>query len=1211
MILRNSLALFVALGTAALLSACPPPDDPPPPPDAGNINLADAGPFVPPPDAGHDDAGTPIVVDAGPINSTVTVQSVTPPAGPLTGLNRVRIEGSGFTGACSLEPVPGAGDCEVFFGDVKADTILPLQLPSLISVRVPPCAAPGPVDVKVVTALGIGILEGGYTCFSPVTVTNMDPVVGSTEGGETITLEGEGFTESMIVTLGDRQVVSLVVEDENTATFVTPPGTPGRATLLAIDAFGRSELPLAFTYQSPLRLDSVAPVVIAASGGDVVELLGSGFYDNDETGETVDAEIGANTAARNNLISEARLRVNGPPLAAGVHDVVVVRGATNALLEDAIVVRAAPTGAFALTAAAPSRLDVDGGTFVTLVGEGLSTTSTPAGVTVNGVAADDVTVVDDFTVTFTAPASATGVGAATIVLTRVDASTASTVASYIQPVDVDDVDPAFGPAAGGTAVTVTGRGFDLGGAVAPVVTFGGIAATDVVVNSATELTAVTPAGASGPVDVVVTVNGGVGSERAALVDGYRFDAPVTVIGVRPSRGDIGGNTFVTVTGTGFSKGPVTVNFGAIAPISTAREVVVVNDSTLTLRTPPGQPGIVDITVSVGAGLGAETSVATGVFTYFFAGGAVAGGTRGGPIDGAVYVTALDATIGLPIPGLVAWVGTDGTPTAAGITGLTGTAVVSGPDVRGPQTVTIGGNCFSTVSFVDVDAAELTAFLFPLCGAPPQPGEGPPPPPPATIRGKVTGFAKEFFDPAALDQSGCCEGCVAPTKCEIAFAEVVTTARDEFSGTPDPGGANVVIVEGGEYFIASSRPGRLAVIALAGIVDVNNQTFRLRQLGVRREVEPAFGVDLIDQDVELTIDLDAEIDLSLPDAPIRFDETNVGFVPTITRVIPFLQFGGEGALVYTQAVAGRRNHALEEMPDVPGEMLTFIAGAYTTDGRNLFTEVGTATLVEGNTRVVGQGTAFDWGATDPFTGQILVLGQVFVTNRPDGSRFASVIQGVIDADPTTAFLDNPILQLQEAPDFSSSNATYHIGSPGAPSSEVIQNGIGDLRSGVSIQPVLGLPELISPLENGVLVDRTLRWKAAPGQQPTIHDMFVYDPFNLASIWEFYVDGSRTKVVIPRVPGLEELLTTLPLDQQLCLTTVDPPEQLENYCRFYGEDTNNEDFIEPGDMVQGGLFWQHEAIFVPGLDSNNWSLIQIGTRGRRAWTTDVHGFVRGTD
>jgi hypothetical protein len=225
--------------------------------------------------------------------------------------------------------------------------------------------------------------------------------------------------------------------------------------------------------------------------------------------------------------------------------------------------------------------------------------------------------------------------------------------------------------------------------------------------------------------------------------------------------------------------------------------------------------------------------------------------------------------------------------------------------------------------------------------------------------------------------------------------------------------------------------------------------------------------------------------------------------------------------------------------------------------------------------------------------------VFVTNRPDGTRFASVIEGVV-----TDEFGETTLQLQEGPEFSASALPYHIGTPGVPSSEVIQDGVGDLRSGVTIQPVLGLPELLSPKESGVLVDRTLRWKAAPGQQPTIHDMFVYDPINLASIWEFYVDGARTKVIVPRMPSLQAVLAAVPAATRACLE--DP--EFSPACGFFGDLS---EFVPPPDMVTGGMFWQHEAIFVPGLDSNNWSLLEIGTRGRRAWTTDVHSFVHGVD
>lgn len=81
--------------------------------------------------------------------------------------------------------------------------------------------------------------------------------------------------------------------------------------------------------------------------------------------------------------------------------------------------------------------------------------------------------------------------------------------------------PALGTTAGGTTVTITGTDFT--GATA--VTFAGVAATSFTVDSATQITAVTPAGASaGDVDVAVTTGGG----TTALASGFRYESPAPV-----------------------------------------------------------------------------------------------------------------------------------------------------------------------------------------------------------------------------------------------------------------------------------------------------------------------------------------------------------------------------------------------------------------------------------------------------------------------------------------------------------------------------------------------------------------------------------------------------------------------------------------------------------------------------------------------------------
>ena len=85
---------------------------------------------------------------------------------------------------------------------------------------------------------------------------------------------------------------------------------------------------------------------------------------------------------------------------------------------------------------------------------------------------------------------------------------------------MSSVSPNNGPAAGGTAVTITGTNFAAGATV----TFGGAAATNVVVVSGTQITATTPAHAAGAVTVTVTVSGQSGS----LTNGFTYNPVVAI-----------------------------------------------------------------------------------------------------------------------------------------------------------------------------------------------------------------------------------------------------------------------------------------------------------------------------------------------------------------------------------------------------------------------------------------------------------------------------------------------------------------------------------------------------------------------------------------------------------------------------------------------------------------------------------------------------------
>jgi hypothetical protein len=147
------------------------------------------------------------------------------------------------------------------------------------------------------------------------------------------------------------------------------------------------------------------------------------------------------------------------------------------------------------------------------------------------------------------------------------------------------VSPASGPAAGGTAVSISGTGFTNGATV----TFGGTAATSVNVNGSTTITATTPAHASGAINVVVTNSNG---QSSSLINGFTYAAPLAapiVSAVNPNFGTAAGGTAVTVSGTGFAPG-ATVSFGG----AVATGVIVNSSTSISATTPAHAAGTVNI-----------------------------------------------------------------------------------------------------------------------------------------------------------------------------------------------------------------------------------------------------------------------------------------------------------------------------------------------------------------------------------------------------------------------------------------------------------------------------------------------------------------------------------------------------------------------------------------------------------------------------------------
>jgi hypothetical protein len=167
--------------------------------------------------------------------------------------------------------------------------------------------------------------------------------------------------------------------------------------------------------------------------------------------------------------------------------------------------------------------------------------------------------------------------------------------------EIVQVSPGEGPTAGGTKVRIGGTGL----ASTRTVLFGQTPAQSFTVDSPTEVTAVTPPGQPGAVDVRV-VNS-VDNSPAVAVARFTYLARPAVTRLAPAAGPATGGTEVTVTGTALTRA-TTVKFGTVeVPFK------VDSDTQLRAQPPAAQPGVVHVTVTTPAGTSATSDADR--FTY--------------------------------------------------------------------------------------------------------------------------------------------------------------------------------------------------------------------------------------------------------------------------------------------------------------------------------------------------------------------------------------------------------------------------------------------------------------------------------------------------------------------------------------------------------------------------------------------------------------------
>jgi hypothetical protein len=523
--------------------------------------------------------------------------------GSTNGWTPVTLTGSGF--------LPGVS---VTFGGAAA--AVESVSDGAIAVRAPASAA-GTVDVVVTNPdRQSSTLPAAFTFIPPPRLTAVAPALGAVSGGATVTLSGSDFSSGAAVTFG--AAPATVVRITPTSLVVSAPAhAAGPVDVVVTNRDGQSAtLPRAFTFCSPPVLASLSATQAPTAGGAQVTLLGANFL----PGAAVSF---GGVAATVTAAAPASLSVRVPAHAAGAVDVVVVNPEGQS---------ASLPGAF--TFVPPPRLDavtpaigaMGGGTAVALSGGDFVEGATAMIGGVPGV----VSASSPAFLLVTSGAHAPGAVDVRVVNPDGQFVTLPAAFTYLRPPRLLGVSPPRGPSNGGTRLRLEGADFLPGSTVV----VGGLPAA-IERASATEISAVLPAGAPGVADVAVTNPDG---QTATLPGAFTWVGPPVLRGLSPQRSRAGERVTVTIDGRGFEPG-VTVSFGG-----SPAEVRSVTAAALVVAAPPDGHGAVDVQVT---NLDGQSGVARGAFTYL-GGGCSSGGDAGGLLALALALAA--ARAGRPRPG---------------------------------------------------------------------------------------------------------------------------------------------------------------------------------------------------------------------------------------------------------------------------------------------------------------------------------------------------------------------------------------------------------------------------------------------------------------------------------------------------------------------------------------------------------------------------------
>ncbi len=447
--------------------------------------------------------------------SEITITSVTPDHGPVTGGTSITIVGTGFATGATVK-----------IGSVACTNVVVTPSTSLTCDT--GASLPGGTANVMVKNLdgGVALKANAYTYLVP-TVSGISPNYGPAFGGTLITITGTNLDTNTVVDISGSLCTPITWVSATSIKCLTPenlhPYSPTNSLAWTVVTLTNPNGGSTVNYNKfryvGLNITLVLPSTMDIAGNDTVTVYGAGF-------DTSTVISFGGTACINQTFNAANsIDCFVPAHSAGAVNVSAVN--SNTLTADvADLFTFTTSGGGGISTPTFTSIDTHtgttaGGTSVTITGTGFVTGAT---VTIGGVNCTSVIVVSETSITCTTGAHSAG--AVNVVVTNPDTGsvTGTGVYTYFIPSvpvsapTIISIAPDHGPIAGGTALSIAGTNFFDGASIV----VGGNLCLFIVQVSPVSMTCVTDAHAQGPVDVTIT-NPDTGF--VTLSNGFTYEAP--------------------------------------------------------------------------------------------------------------------------------------------------------------------------------------------------------------------------------------------------------------------------------------------------------------------------------------------------------------------------------------------------------------------------------------------------------------------------------------------------------------------------------------------------------------------------------------------------------------------------------------------------------------------------------------------------------------